>query len=232
MQFYLYFCVQFGSFKIFKLNTCNIFYLCHPICSLLLFASHRGSKTAVAWWSTLVKDKVVTADSAMCSVYDLLSNTCGVKRSNGLFAQTIAHLAGRVEKAVFSALQSVPSGNFYSIKAKLMDLMDFIKIARQCDHELLRYTMNVKEASKQEHVFHFATDKANVGKLGLINTLLSFGNGYAAIMTPQAAWNQKPSQPPPPPPPPPTEKAETILHFPCVLVYSFCGGLLLQTIHR
>ena len=176
------------------------------MCSLLLFASHRGSRNAEAWWSALVKGKVVTADYAMCSVYDLLSNTCGVKRSNGLFAQTIAHLADRVEKAVFSVLESGPSDNPYSITAKLMNLMDFIKIARQCDHELLRYTMNVKEASKHEHVFHFATDKANVGKLGLLNTLLSFGNGYAAIMTPQAAWNQTTTQPPPPPPPPPTEK--------------------------
>ena len=146
----------------------------------------RGNTIAESWWSHLVKCNIATSALPKASAHEVLGCLCGCKKTTGLFAQLVMHLALRAGDAVDRALEDGPYDQPYAITGRYQNLLDFIRCAKQCDHELLRYSLCTKESSRGCHMFHWSSDKANVGKLGLVNTLVTFGaDGRAAIMCPQ-----------------------------------------------
>lgn len=142
------------------------------------------------WWGVLVRAGVVRPGTTKAACAALITATATMHVARGFFLQVVWGLARRAELCLLLS-ERRGRASPRSIASCATNLLDILMHRHRLDYELLRLVAACKEATRGHSSFSWACDKANVGGVGLHNSVLVLHDNRAMVLAPQAVfWAQ------------------------------------------
>ena len=128
-------------------------------------------------------------DAHAPSLFGVLKHLAIDQACKGLFKQVLWSAALRIEQVIVHVISNPGTSTGNMIHAQTLDLLKFLWQPKQLSHELYKYVLSTKVASRPSACgphYTFSTDKANVCGVNLANAIVGLPSNVAFQCVPQA----------------------------------------------